>query len=242
VHADAPRRGAQTLLAADADDMAQLLGALPDGGALAELPPYDVARRMAALAAALPPGVDASAMVVEEPCLLLHTDAAHRVCAALRALRASCPRVDVDAVAAAQPAAMAALLAELDEAGGALGASRPCCATGSWAAWACDDMVAQAPPGAAHFVVDASSVHWRQRAASVCALRSASSRSAIHGSSSQSSTASVSRCSTCHTRSVAHSFLRTSAARNDASVAGEKGPCTPRLGACCRATPHPRRQ
>ena len=105
--------------------MAQLLIHPEDGAALAELAPADVASRMAALACALPPRCDACARVVEEPSLLLHADVACRVRAGLRALRAACPAVDVDAVAAAQPAAMAALLTELDECDGVLGAVSP---------------------------------------------------------------------------------------------------------------------
>ncbi len=105
--------------------MTQLLCVAHDGGALAELPPRVVAARIAALTAALPAGTDASAMVLEEPSLLLHDDAGQRVAAALAAVRAGCPGLDVDAIAAAQPAAMAALLAELDACGGALGSVTP---------------------------------------------------------------------------------------------------------------------
>ncbi len=105
--------------------MAQLLSHPEDGAALAELAPDDVACRMAALTCALPPRCDACAVVVEEPSLLLHADVACRVRAALRALRAAVPAVDVDAIAAAQPAAMAALLAELEECGFAFASVSP---------------------------------------------------------------------------------------------------------------------
>ena len=115
----------QTLLGADAADMAQLLSRGLDGGALAELPLRDVAQRLAAVSAELPRTASAAAFVVEEPALLLHADAAARVRAALRAAQAACPGADVAALAGSHPAAMAALLAELDDAGGAIALVTP---------------------------------------------------------------------------------------------------------------------
>jgi hypothetical protein len=115
----------QTLLGLDAADMAQLLSVCPDGGALAELPLRDVASRLAAVAAELPRGADVAALVTEEPSLLLHADAAARVRAALRAAQAACPAADVAALARSHPAAVAALLAELDDCGGAFAQVTP---------------------------------------------------------------------------------------------------------------------
>jgi hypothetical protein len=105
--------------------MAQLLCVCPDGGALAELPLRDVASRLASVAAELPRGADVSALVIEEPALLQHADAGARVRKALRAAQAACPSADLAALCQSHPAAVAALLAELDECGGAIAQVTP---------------------------------------------------------------------------------------------------------------------